>query len=208
MLAAPMEPARHDVILETERLVLRRLTLDDVDALAEMYRDPEVRRYFPEGSLTLPETREEVEWIIDVYYRRFGYGLWATLLKESGALIGRCGLLPWTALERADGSLVIQHVAEQPPEPEGSWIDVELAYLLARPYWGRGLATEAARAIVAFAFDELRLPRLICLFEPENTASRRVAEKVGMTFERMAMIEGDEGPLYSMSRPSQPTRDS
>jgi ribosomal-protein-alanine N-acetyltransferase len=188
-------------VLETERLVLRRLTMDDVDALAEIYRDPDVRRYFPEGTLTHEETRDEVAWIIDVYYGRFGFGLWATVLKESGALIGRCGLLPWTAVPGPGGELTIQHVAERPPGPAGSSLEVELAYLLARPYWGRGLATEAAQAIVAHAFEDLHLPRLICLFEPENGASRRVAEKVGMAFERMALIEGDEGPLYSMAAP-------
>jgi ribosomal-protein-alanine N-acetyltransferase len=175
--------------------------MDDADALAEIYGDPEVRRYFPEGTLTRRETRDEVAWVIDVYYGRFGFGLWATILKETGALIGRCGLLPWTAIPGPGGELTIQHVAEHPPEPEGSWLEVELAYLLARPYWGRGLATEAARAIVDHAFERLHLPRLICMFEPENAASRRVAEKVGMTFERMALIEGEEDPLFSMSAP-------
>ncbi len=55
-------------ILETERLILRRLTMDDVDALFALYRDPEVRKYFPEGTLTYDETKEELAWIIDVYY--------------------------------------------------------------------------------------------------------------------------------------------
>jgi ribosomal-protein-alanine N-acetyltransferase len=100
-----------------------------------------------------------------------------------------------------DGGLTIQHVASRAPEPEGSWLEVELAYLLDKPYWGRGLGTEAARAIVGYAFERLHLPRLICLFDPENHASRRVAEKVGMTFERTATIEGDVGPMYSVSAP-------
>jgi RimJ/RimL family protein N-acetyltransferase len=193
--------AEGTTVIETERLVLRRLSMDDVDALAETYRDPDVRRYFPEGPLDGEETREEVAWVIEVYYGRFGFGLWATILKDTGALIGRCGLLPWTAVPEPGGGLTIQHVAERPPEPDGSWLEVELAYLLAKPYWGRGLATEAARAIVGYAFERLHLQRLICLFDPENGASRRVAEKVGMTFERMATIEGDVGPLYSMSAP-------
>ena len=60
------------IVLRTERLVLRRLTIGDFDALAELYADPEVRRYFPEGTLTREETREELEWIIEVYYARFG----------------------------------------------------------------------------------------------------------------------------------------
>ena len=84
-----------DIVLSTERLLLRPLRMDDLDALAEIYADPQVRRFFPEGTLTRQETREELEWIIDVYYGRYGYGLWATVLKETGAFIGRCGLLPW-----------------------------------------------------------------------------------------------------------------
>jgi ribosomal-protein-alanine N-acetyltransferase len=184
-------------VIETQRLMLRPLTLDDVEGLSEMYRDPDVRRYFPEGTLSLEETRDEVAWVIDVYYARFGFGLWATVLRDTGELIGRCGLLPWTAVPEPGGGLRIQHVAEHPPEPEGSRLEVELAYLLARPHWGRGLATEAANAIVAYAFERLRLKRLICLFDPENAASRRVAEKAGMTFERMVTIDGEASPLYA-----------
>ena len=62
-------------VIETERLALRHLTMDDLDALALIYRDPEVRKYFPEGTLTYEQTREELEWIIDVYYGQHGFGL-------------------------------------------------------------------------------------------------------------------------------------
>ena len=196
-----MEEAARSTVIETARLALRPLTLDDVDALADLYQDPDVRRYFPEGTLNREETRDEVAWIIDVYYARFGFGLWATILKETGELIGRCGLLPWTAVPEPDGGLRIQHVAERPPEPEGSRLEVELAYLLAKEHWGKGLGTEAARAVVGFASERLHLPRLICLFDPENVASRRVAEKVGMTFERMVTIDGEASPLYAMRAP-------
>jgi ribosomal-protein-alanine N-acetyltransferase len=148
------------IVLETERLLLRLLTVDDLDALAALYADPEVRRYFPDGTRTREETREELDWIIEVYYGRYGYGLWATVLKETGVFIGRCGLLPW--------------------EIEGR-TEVEVAYLLDPRHWGRGLATEAAGAIVEHAFATLPVERLICMVDPENTASRNVAEKVGMT---------------------------
>jgi ribosomal-protein-alanine N-acetyltransferase len=167
-------------ILETERLVLRKLTLEDLDALAELYRDPEVRRFFPDGTRTREETLEELEWIIDVYYGRHGFGLWATLLKESGEFVGRCGLIPWT-IEGRD--------------------EVEVAYLLGRPHWGQGLATEAARAVVTHAFTELRLPRLICLIDPANAASKAVAVKIGMSFERKVLDEYGESLLYSSPAP-------
>jgi [ribosomal protein S5]-alanine N-acetyltransferase len=166
-------------ILETERLGLRRLTMCDLDALAVIYRDPEVRRYFPEGTLEYEETKEELEWIIDVYYGQYGFGLWATTLKETNEFIGRCGLLPWTIDGRSE---------------------VEVAYLLAKPYWGRGLGTEAAQAVLDYGFEQLHLPRLICLIDPANEASIRVAEKIGMTLEKEGDVEGEPTLLYSASK--------
>ena len=172
------------VVLETERLVLRRLSMADLDALARLYADPEVRRWFPDGVRTYEQTREELAWIIDVYYVRYGYGLWAMILKETGAFIGRCGLLPW--------------------EIEGR-TEVEVAYLLDPRYWGRGLATEAARAIVDHAFATLPVDRLICLVDPGNEASRRVATRIGMTLLRDDYVD-DEGPAHLYALPRPPSR--
>ncbi len=171
-----------ETILETKRLVLRQLTPDDLDPLFALYRDPEIRKYFPDGTLTYEETKEELEWIIDVYYGQYGFGLWATIHKETGQFIGRCGLIPWTINDR----------------PE-----VEVAYLLDKAYWGQGLATEAVQAIVRYAFEDLQLSRLICLTDPEHVASQNVAKKVGMKFEvEVPGINGDEIPtvIYSISR--------
>jgi [ribosomal protein S5]-alanine N-acetyltransferase len=184
-------------VLETDRLILPRLTMDDLDALAAIYTDPEVRRFFPEGTLTVEETREELEWIIDVYYGRYGYGLWATIDKETGALIGRCGLLPWTVVPGPEGGPALEGAGEQPGEPER--IEVEVAYLLAKSHWRRGLGTEAARAIVDYAFHQLGLTRLICLIDPGNDASIGVALNIGMTLEGNLEIDGDSVPVYSIS---------
>ena len=166
-------------ILETERLILRHLLPEDLDALAALYRDPEIRRYFPEGTLTTAETKEELEWFLHGHPTFPQLGLWATLDKASGAFIGRCGLLPWTI--------------DQRPE-------VEVAYLLDKAYWGRGLATEAAQAIAAYAFEKLKLTRLVCLIDRENAASMRVAEKIGMTFEKEGLDEKGPFLLYAMSK--------
>jgi [ribosomal protein S5]-alanine N-acetyltransferase len=171
--------------------------MDDLDALAAIYADPAVRRFFPEGTLTYDETREELAWIIDVYYARYGFGLWATILKETGAFIGRCGLLPWKIVPGPDGRSGLDGADEFPDE--GARIEVEVAYLLAQSHWGLGLGTEAARAIVHHAFEDLRLSRLICLFEPENVASRKVAENVGFTYENDVMLDGELLPVYSIS---------
>jgi RimJ/RimL family protein N-acetyltransferase len=166
-------------ILETPRLVLRHLEPGDLEPLYTLYRDPEIRRYFPEGVLTYEETKEELEWFLHGHPRHPELGLWATIMKETGQFIGRCGLLPWDI----DGQF-----------------EVEVAYLIAKEYWGQGLATEAALTIAQYGFETLQLTRLICLVEHGNTASIRVAEKIGMAFEKEG--EDEKGPflLYSMQR--------
>ncbi len=166
-------------ILETARLLLRHLEPADLDDLFALYRDPEIRRYFPEGTLTYAETKEELDWFLNGHPHHPQLGLWATIDKTTGEFIGRCGLLPWTIEERAE---------------------VEVAYLLAKPYWGQGLATEVAQALVAYGFEQLGLTRLICMMYPENKASVRVAQKMGMTLEKA--MEDDKGPylLYSTTR--------
>jgi ribosomal-protein-alanine N-acetyltransferase len=185
------------VVLETERLILRNLTMGDLDALAALYADAEVRRYFPEGTLTREETREELEWIIDVYYGRYGYGLWATVERETGALIGRCGLLPWKIVPGRNGESGLDG-ADEYPDGETD-VEVEVAYLLGSDHWGRGLGTEAAMAIADHAFNRLHLVRLICLFDPENLRSRKVAENVGFAYERDVELDGELIPLSSLS---------
>ena len=151
------------VILETPRMVLRRLEPRDLDALFLLYRDPDVRRYFPDGTRTFEETKRELEWFQHGHPEFPTLGLWATVERASGAFLGRCGLLPW--------------------EIQGKR-EVELAFLIDKSRWGEGLATEAASAIVDYAHTRLGLSRLICLVTPGNLASIRVASKIGMSFER------------------------
>lgn len=166
-------------ILETDRLILRHLLPTDLDSLFALYSDQEVRRYFPEGTLTYQETREELEWFLNGHPDHPELGLWATIHKETNQFIGRCGLLPWTI--------------DQRPE-------VEVAYLLGKEYWGQGLGTEAARAIVKYGFETLGLSRLICLIDRDNQASIKVASKIGMSFEKEG--EDEKGPflLYSINK--------
>lgn len=164
-------------ILETERLILRHQTPADLESLWALYCDPDVRKYIPDAPRTYDEAREELEWHMHGHPRRPELGLWATIHKETGRFIGRCGLLPWTIDQREE---------------------VEVAYLLAKAYWGQGLGTEAARAIARYAFDELGLSRLVCLIEPENHASANVARKIGMTFEREARDEIGPFLLYAV----------
>lgn len=165
-------------ILRTERLDLRRLRPDDLDALFALYRDPDIRRYFPDGTLTREQTAEEIAWFSNGHPRRPELGLWAAIERTTGTFVGRCGLLPWT----------IDAVEE-----------VELAFLIAKDRWGRGLATEAARGIVDYARDRLGLARLICLITHGNDASVRVAEKIGMTYERDHTDEFGPCMIYARS---------
>jgi [ribosomal protein S5]-alanine N-acetyltransferase len=182
--------------LETDRLLLRPLTMDDLGPLATIYADPEVRRFFPE-TLTRDETREELEWLIEVYDGRYGFGLWATVLNETGEFIGRCGLLPWRVTSSGKGCLALDH-ADEFPDAEAVY-EIELAYLLAKEHWGRGLATEAARSIVHDAFERLRVTRLIALIDPDNEASLKVARNVGMRVEGDVELDGEIFPLHVMS---------
>ena len=178
------------LILETDRLFFRRLVPDDLDALYALYRDPEMRRYFPpegvspDGTLTYEETKEELEWFLNGHPRHPELGLWATILKENGAFIGRCGLLPWT-LDGQD--------------------EVEVAYMIDKAYWRRGLASEAARGIRDYAFGQLGLTRLISMLYPDNEASAGVARAMGMALEREATDEHGPYLIYAMNKSGVPS---
>jgi ribosomal-protein-alanine N-acetyltransferase len=170
-------------LIETGRLGLRRLIPADLNALWALYQDPEITRYIPDAPRNFEETREELEWFVNGHPRFPELGLWATIERASGQFVGRCGLLPWTI----DGQA-----------------EVEVAYTIARAHWGRGLATEAALAIRDYAFTHLNRARLVALIDPQNIASQRVAEKIGMRFERrVTEWEGqpDLFDIYSLERP-------
>jgi RimJ/RimL family protein N-acetyltransferase len=169
-------------ILETNRLILRRQIMEDLDALWALYCNPEITKYIPDAPRSYEEAKEELEWFMNGHPRRPELGLWATIHKGTGKFIGRCGLLPWTIEEQQE---------------------VEVAYTLAQDYWGQGLATEAAKGILQYGFEQLHLSRLICLIDPENIASQRVAEKIGMTLEKKVDgIDGDNSPtlIYSIGK--------
>lgn len=151
------------VVAETERLVIRALSAQDVPVLAVALADPSVMRYSLRGVLSEAQTAEFVEWCAGLYRER-GYGPWALVEKESEALAGFCGLSPE----------LIEGIEE-----------VQVGYRLAPQFWGRGLAAEAVAAVLILGFQRFSLPEIAAIVEPEHTASVRVLEKSGFkSFER------------------------
>ena len=171
------------IILQTERLVLRHFVPEDLEPLARLYADPEMRRYYPGGTLTREQTQQELTWFQNGHPKHPQLGLWATVDRHTGEFLGRCGLLHW--------------VLEGRPE-------VEVAYMIDQRRWGEGLGTEAARAIVQHAQRALGLTRLVCLVMPGNEASAAVARKIGMHLERAFVDEFGPCHLYAMGEIAAP----
>lgn len=147
--------------IETPRLTIRSFTREDAEALHErVFGDDEVMRYIPRGaSPSVERTRGAVDRFMH-HEREHGFGLWAVDLRATGELIGDCGLV----------------------NVEGRGPEIEVAYHFAKEWWGRGLATEAARACLDYGFRVLGLREIIAICLPEHIASRRVMEKVGMRY--------------------------
>lgn len=145
--------------LETERLLLREMTENDLDDLKEILMDgPTMYAY--EGAFTEEETRR---WLEGQFrrYRENGFGLWAVVLKETGEMIGQCGL-SWQDADLGEPVL-------------------EVGYLFKRKHWRRGYAAEAARACRDYAFNVLHAPQVYSIIRDTNTASQNVAKRNGMT---------------------------
>jgi ribosomal-protein-alanine N-acetyltransferase len=174
--------------LTTARLELRPLAAADLDDLAALFADPDVMRYVGEGRpRTRADTATRLELHLD-HWRKHGFGFFgvrrrgepgASATGGTGAFIGRCGL---------------QYLGDT-----GS---VEVGYTLAKPYWGQGYATEAARACVEYGFGVLGLPRIVAIARPENAASRRVLEKLGMRLVKTTEWDGNPVVWYELDRPA------
>jgi [ribosomal protein S5]-alanine N-acetyltransferase len=163
--------------LETERLILRPFREDDLDRLAELFANRDFMRF----SLG-PYTREQTAAFLDkiIGWQRTGLpSLFAVELKPDRPLLGYCGFF------------------HHPPEVTN---EVEIGYRLHPDYWNRGLMTEAARGVRDHAFRDLKLPRVISLVHPENIASRRVAEKNGMTVEKQIIFRGFATLVFAIER--------
>jgi ribosomal-protein-alanine N-acetyltransferase len=155
---------------------MRPISDDDLDDVAALYADADVMRFIGlRGPLTREQTCERLAFMVD-HWRRHGFGMWALRLKDGGAFVGRCGL------RYMDNTT-----------------EIELGYTLGKAHWGQGFATEASRAVVRYVFDVMKLPRLVAIADPANTASVNVMRKLGMTFERVGYFYGSDCVLYALS---------
>jgi len=168
--------------------VLRPLTLDDLDDIARFVADPETMRYIGTGGArTRDQARESLEWMMETFERQ-GFGHFGVERKEDGALVGRAGLNVW---DPSDWSITRVDEAAGP-------VEIEIAYLFGRDYWGQGLATEAATAVRDWALGELGFERLIALIYPDNVGSIRVAEKLGLKPEGQANFGTARLTVYAL----------
>jgi ribosomal-protein-alanine N-acetyltransferase len=163
-------------MIETARLYLRQFTSDDLDDLHVIYSDSEVMKYLSGGVRTREETGADLFRII-ADWEKHGFGLWAVVAKENHQLIG-------------DGGLRFS----------GKTPEVEVGYVLAKAYWGKGLAAEVAEASLKYGFDVLKLKQIVAVADTENIASRRVMEKVGMKYQHNFEDRGIDRVYYSIAK--------
>ena len=164
-------------MIETERLYFRKFELDDLPQLVEQRSDPDVARYL--GG-TKRQNPEELAKRIRFYmscYDSHGFGMCPMFWKETGEMIGAAGI--------------------QPLEDTGQ---IEVGYSVIKPYWGLGIGTEAAKGWMEFGFNNFGLERIVAVAVEENTASRRIMEKLGMQYKKTEEHYGEDCAFYSISK--------
>ncbi len=161
--------------LQTPRLILRHWCEEDLEPFAAINADPMVMRYLGGRVLTKPESDSFVKRV-RLHFDEHGFGLWAVEVKRAGTMVGFIGL-------------AYPHFL---PEIMPT---VEIGWRLSREFWGRGLATEGAAECMRYGFESLAIDALCSVHDPRNVASRRVMEKLGMTFERDTARPDDGRPV-------------
>ncbi len=164
-------------VVETDRLVLRRLTVDDAEFILELLNEPSFLKYIGDrGVRNLSDARQYILTGPVASYEQHGFGLYLTALRESEVAIGICGLLKRESLE-----------------------DVDIGFAFLPRYWSKGYAFESASAIMDYGRDVLELQRIVAITAPANDASIRLLEKLGMRFEKMVTLAegGPESKLFA-----------
>jgi RimJ/RimL family protein N-acetyltransferase len=159
--------------VETDRLTLRHLRLDDAELILELLNQPSFLRFVGDkGVRTLDDARRYLESGPIDSYRRNGFGLYLVAEKSSGAAVGMCGLIRRETLD-----------------------DVDVGFALLPRFWRQGYAFEAAAAVLDHGLRKLRLRRIVAVTQPDNLGSIRTLEKLGMRFERMVRLAEDDVEL-------------
>jgi ribosomal-protein-alanine N-acetyltransferase len=166
-----------NIICETQRLLLRTVTPEDFEDIYEMASDQDVMR-FVAGTKSKAETKQWLDWILSAYDRD-GVCFWVVELKESGAFIGMVGLLA---------------------KEVGALNEIELAYRIKKEFWRNGYAKEAAKACEKYAFETLGIKRMIALIHPDNEASKIVAQRIGMSYEKDVDYQDTMCHVYFMDK--------
>ncbi len=164
-------------LFETPRLIGRQLSRQDLPELTKILSDPEVMKYSVRGVCDENATRDFIAWCLECY-ESHGIGPWALVEKDSNDLVGFCGVGP----EMVDG---IE--------------EANLGYRLARKYWNQGLASEAAKGVLDYAFGRRQLATVVVIIEPEHVASLRVAENAGFNEFSVIAFHGRPVRLYRLS---------
>jgi ribosomal-protein-alanine N-acetyltransferase len=164
-------------MLETERLLLRKFTFEDLGELVELRSDDEVIKYLGGRKLQNPEAIEKrLQFYLDCY-ANFGFGMCALVWKETDEMFG------WSGLQPLDGTT-----------------EIEVGYGMIKKFWGMGIGYECASAWIRYGFERANLERIVAVASPENTGSWRIMEKCGMKYEKTETHYGMECVFYAISK--------
>jgi RimJ/RimL family protein N-acetyltransferase len=157
-------------ILETKRLLLQEVSLDDAKLILTLLNEPSfIQNIGDRGVRSLDDARNYILNRMVASYKKFGFGMYLVIVKDTGAPAGLCGLVKRDGLD-----------------------DVDLGYALLPEYWSKGFATESALAVKEYAKNSVGLERIVGITDPANLGSIRVLEKTGLKFEKMVKLSEDD----------------
>jgi ribosomal-protein-alanine N-acetyltransferase len=164
-------------ILETNRLYLRRMTIEDAENIYLLNLDPEVIQYTGDDAFESIESAQQFLLNYD-HYSKYDFGRWAVIEKNSDAFLGWCGL-------------------KYTPETD----EYDIGFRFNKKYWNQGYATEAAQACIVLGFEKYKMSRIIGRARKDNTGSIKVLEKIGLSYFEAYDFDGNEGVLYQILKP-------
>jgi RimJ/RimL family protein N-acetyltransferase len=164
-------------ILETERTILREVTTDDAEFILDLLNQPSFVRYIGDRNVrTIEQARDYIESRFTESYKKFGFSMWAVVLKETSELIGLCGFVKRDGLP-----------------------DVDIGFAFLPQFEKCGYAFESASAVMHYGRDVLNLPRVLAITSQDNASSQKLLEKIGLNFERLISLPSDAEELKLFS---------